>query len=682
MNGLRKSMKEILCSLLILGLAGTGFAAKKQAAKAAGLELSPLISDGMVLQRDMEGKLWGKAPAGTIITLSFEGKTSVATTGKEGKWSVTYPAHPAGGPYEMALATNKGETKTLKDILFGDVWICSGQSNMEMPVADRWGHIKNYEQETAAAHYPNLRLLTVDKALNRLPQDTFKTEGWLAATPESVAKFSAPAYFFGRNLHQDLNIPIGLINTSWSGSILESWFSYDALNKFPDFAKELATRDTTPGYSERLTAAYVKATANWEATLEAKDIGKTGKEYTWSKPGYADADWKTMRLPQPWEPAGLPDFDGCVWYRRTFEVPAALAGKDATVKLGTIDDRDITFINGVKVGEDNQWNNPRSYTIPGKLLKAGKNVIAVRVMDVGYQGGFSDISTELQIISSAKGTQPISLNGDWKYKVSFNLKEMPPQPTEASDYRLSGAMYNGMINPLIPFRIKGAIWYQGESNAPYAYSYRQYLPAMIADWRQHWNQGDFPFIFIQLPEFYGSPKYPEKSNWALLRESQLLTLAVPSTAMAIIIDTNEPYNLHPVNKQLAGNRLALAARGMVYGEKLEYSGPLYHSCKYEEGGKVRIFFTHTGKGLVAKDTTADGLREFAIAGADGKFVAANAMIDGNSVIVWSDKVTEPVAVRYAWHNSPACNLFNADGLPASPFRTDTWENRDALLDLK
>ncbi len=681
MNRLRKSMKELLCSLLIMGLAGTSFAAKKLPAK-AGLELSPLISDGMVLQRDMEGKLWGKAPADTLITLSLTGETSITTTGQDGHWSITYPAHNAGGPYELSISANNGETKTIKEVLFGDVWICSGQSNMEMPVDDRWGHIKNFAEETAAAHYPLLRLITVDKSLNRSPQDTFKSDGWLPATPESVAKFSAVGYFFGRNLHQDLNIPIGLINTSWSGSIIESWISFEKLSQFPEFEKEIASLDTAPGYLDRMRAAYAKNKALWETQRESKDIGKTGKEFTWSKPDYSDQDWKTMSLPQPWEEAGMETFDGCVWYRKTIDIPKSFAGKKATLNLGTIDDRDITFINGVKVGEETLWNKPRSYSIPGKLLKAGKNVIAVRVMDFGGLGGFSNASTPIELISSIKKAPPISLNGEWKYQVSFNLKEIAAPPAEPSDYRLKGAMYNAMIHPLLPYRIKGAIWYQGESNAGYAYSYREYLPAMIEDWRTRWNQGDFPFLFIQLPDYYGSINRPEPDNWAELRESQLMSLATPSTAMAVIIDTGEPYNLHPTNKQLAGNRLALAARGMVYGEKLEYSGPLYHSCKYEEGGKVRIFFTHTGKGLVAQDTSPDGLREFAIAGADGKFVSAKAAIDGNSVRVWSDNVPEPVAVRYGWHNSPIVNLYNADGLPASPFRTDTWADRAVLKNIK
>jgi len=671
MNGLRKMFMALLSSVLLIGMLGTSTAAKNPPVK-LGLELSPLISDGMVLQRDMDCLLWGKALPGTTITVALDDKTITTTAGKDGKWVASYPAHPAGGPYLLTITTGNGEEKNIKGLLFGDIWICSGQSNMEMPVAKGWGQIKNYAQETALAHYPLLRLITVDKAVSAVPMESFKTEGWKAATPESVAEFSATAYLFGKYLHQDLNIPIGLIHTSWGGTPVESWTSPKVLMQFPEFEKELAARDTAPKNLQMAANDYTAARAKWDAKLEASDVGKKGKDFVWNKPDFNDADWKTMPIPNTWEGVALPDFDGIVWFRKTIEIPVEWAGKDITLQLGPVDDRDLTYFNGVLVGSDIRWDKPRVYTIPGKLVKAGKNVLAVRVLDTAGSGGIYGGKDPMELVSSDSSLQPISIAGDWKYKVSINLAEFEMPPVDPNNPYLKGGLFNAMINPLLPYRIKGAIWYQGESNAGNAYKYRSYFPAMIEDWRNHWGQGDFPFLYVQIANYLEPVDKPEEDDWAELREAQLMALSVPSTAMAVIIDAGETWDIHPKDKQTVGKRLALAARGMVYGENLEYSGPLYHSFKYEEGGKIRIFFTHTGKGLIAKDTTADGLKEFAIAGADKVFVWAKAKIEGDSVLVWSDEVKDPVAVRYGWANNPACNLYNQEGLPASPFRTDTW----------
>jgi sialate O-acetylesterase len=671
MNGMRKMCKGLLCSMLVLGLIGTSFGAPKQAVK-KGLELSPLISDGMVLQRDTDCLIWGKALPKTTVTVSLDGKTLNTTADVNGKWEVSYPAHKFGGPYVLSITTGNGEEKMISGVLFGDIWVCSGQSNMEMPVATGWGHVKNYDAETAAAHYPLLKLITVPESVSALPEDSFKSDGWEAATPESVAKFSATAYFFGRDLHHDLQIPIGLIHTSWGGTPIESWMSPNCLLKFPEFEKEIANRDTTPINVKLAAKDYEIAKTKWDAKLEASDLGKTGKEFTWNKADFNDADWKTMAIPNTWEGEGLPDFDGMVWFRKTIEIPANWAGKDITLKLGPVDDRDLTYFNGTLVGSDIYWDKPRVYTIPGKLVKAGKNILAVRVLDTAGSGGIYGGKDPMELISADSTLKPISIAGDWKYKVSINLAEFVAPPVDPNNPYLKGGLFNAMINPLLKYKIKGAIWYQGEANAGNAYKYRSYFPTMIEDWRSQWNEKDFPFLYVQLANYLEPVAKPEEDDWAELREAQLMTLAVPSTAMAVIIDAGETWDIHPKNKQVVGNRLALAARAMVYGEKLEYSGPIYHSFKYEEGGKVRIFFTHTGEGLAAADTTVDGLKEFAIAGADKKFVWAKARIEGDSVLVWSDEVKDPVAVRYGWTNNPACNLYNIEGLPASPFRTDTW----------
>jgi sialate O-acetylesterase len=410
---------------------------------------------------------------------------------------------------------------------------------------------------------------------------------------------------------------------------------------------------------------YEAKLKEWQGKINGADRGMAAAT-KWYSPEFTPADWKTMSLPILWEGAGLPDYDGIVWFRKEITLPATEAGKELTLSLATIDDADSTWFNGVVVGSTNGYNVARKYTVPGNLVKAGKNVITVRVVDTGGGGGIYGENKDLQLTSGEKIVA--SLADQWQYQTALDISQMPPKPKVVYDQNSPAVLYNAMIAPLVPYAIKGAIWYQGESNAGRAYQYRTLFPAMIKDWRTQWKQ-DFPFLFVQLANFMKVEEQPAESNWAELREAQAMTLSLPKTGMAVIIDVGDANDIHPRNKQDVGKRLAMAAYKVAYNENTVYSGPTYKSMK-TEGNKIILTFDNVGGGLVAK---GGELKEFAIAGSDKKFVWADARVEGNTVVVSSKEVANPVAVRYAWANNPdKANLYNKEGLPASPFRTDDW----------
>jgi sialate O-acetylesterase len=648
------------------------------AASEVNLKLPAIFGDNMVLQQGQENPVWGWADPGTYITVQLSnGKTlTPANTDKSGKWVVRLPKCKVGGPFILSISARKGKSKpeniTFKNVMVGEVWLCSGQSNMEMPVASNWGKVNNYEQETSAATYPNIRFITVPHKVAFAPQSDFETKGWVECSPESVGTFSATAYFFGRNLYKDLNIPIGLIHSSWGGTRIEPWTSAEAMNQFPEYAKELRAMQSTPSDPKLAQQDYETRLANWKKEIVDKDPGFKDGVAVWANPDLDTKDWKPMQIPQLWEDAGLPNFDGSVWFRKEISLPESDAGKDLILYLGPIDDWDITWFNGTKIGNTDFYNIPRKYTIPGTLVKSGKNVIVVRALDTGGAGGFSGKPDQLQLVISnpAQEINPITLSGTWQYKVAYDLNSISPQPLDPIQPYYATTLYNGMIAPLVPYGIRGAIWYQGESNAGNAYKYRTLFPTMIKDWRTKWNQPEMPFLFVQLANYMAAKPEPTDDSWAELREAQLMTLSLPKTGMAVTIDIGNASDIHPKNKQEVGNRLALAARSIVYKEHLIYSGPIYQSYQIE-GNKIRIAFKDIGKGIMTKDN--EELKGFAIVGPDKKFYWAKAAIDGKTILVSSDKVSNPVAVRYAWAANPICNLYNQEGLPASPFRTDSWQ---------
>ncbi len=621
--------------------------------------MDPLFTDNMVLQRDQTIKIWGKAEPGSSVEVELGNSRAEAVAGGQGRWEAALPPMPAGGPYELILRGEK--TYRIKNVMIGEVWVCSGQSNMEMPVS----RVMNAKQEIAAAHYPEIRLLTVEKATSPAPLDTFRSAGWQLCTPKTVADFSAVAYFYGRSLYKELNVPIGLIHSSWGGTVIEAWTSAETLRKFPEFADRL---DSLEKISHENIA---KALKEYKARMKARekrmhgpDAGMRDGKYVWNAPGLNTSEWEEMELPTLWERAGHRDLDGAVWFRKRVNIPPSMSGKTLTLSLGPVNDNDITWFNGVKVGETKGASEKRIYKIPASLVNKGTNVIVVRVFDIGNNGGIYGQPDELKITDDAGHVIP--LRGVWKYRIGLAVEPVPRSPYDPNQPTV---LYNAMIRPLIPYAIRGAIWYQGESNAGRAYQYRQLFPAMITDWRTHWDQGDFPFYFVQLANFLHPQAEPGDDAWAELREAQLMTLRLPNTGMAVTIDIGDADDIHPKNKQEVGRRLALNALRLTYGKDVENSGPLYDSMQIE-GKRIRLTFTHVDGGLVAKGGGA--LKGFAIAGADKHFVWADAKIAGNTVVVSSHKVKHPVAVRYAWASNPVCNLYNKAGLPASPFRTDDW----------
>ena len=623
----------------------------------ANVKPARIFSSNMVLQQGHENPIWGWADKGEKITISFAGKTISLKAGKSGKWSAKLPSLDYGGPYEMTI---KGKNSIhFENILIGEVWICSGQSNMEFSVTST----KNAKTEIAAANFPQIRLFTVDKKVSQTPVEDLDKGEWQVCTPETAPSYTAVGYFFGRDLHQDLNVPVGLIHTSWGGTVAETWTSAQTIENDPDFKdklKELAGFDMTKYKEQKMS--------NLKALLKdfpIKDMGLVNGIAIYADPNMNDADWAEISPAKIWEESGYAAIDGIAWYRKTIELTSEQAKAASEISLGAIDDNEITWINGIKIGSTNQYNIKRVYLIPANTLKAGKNVIAIRVEDTGGGGGLYGGADDkyLQI-----GNKQFRLADLWKFKVSE--VQISSASIGPNDYPT--LLYNGMLNPIIPYGIKGAIWYQGESNADRAKQYQRVFPNMIKDWRNHWNQGDFTFLFVSLANYMDPTPQPSESAWAELREAQTKTLALPKTGMALAIDLGEAGDIHPKNKQDVGKRLELAALKTAYGKDLVFSGPIYQSVQFD-GNKASVKFQETGSGLMTKDKYGY-INCFSIAGPDRKFVWAKAKITGkNTVEVYSDEVKNPVAVRFGWANNPDdLNLYNREGLPANPFRTDDW----------
>lgn len=642
---------KISCSLLCLYLllfSGTAL---------CRVRLPRLISDGMVLQRGDSAKIWGWAAPDENVTVIFDNKTYSDTAGTDGKWAVMLSELKAGGPYEMQI--NGSNRITLNDIMIGEVWVCSGQSNMDLPmsrVEDRYADV------IANSYNPAIRRFFVSRRYDfNKPQEDLESGTWEPANPQTVLRFTATGYFFAKALYEKNKVPIGLIHASVGGSPAEAWLSEDALIEFPSYL-ETARKFKDGDYLNSIAHKDKAVSDAWYSLLQQKDKGMAEGQKPWFDPTYDASDWATMDVPGYWADGPLGNVNGVVWFRKEIDVPASMTGKPVRLLLGRVVDSDRTYVNGKFVGSVSYQYPPRKYDLPENLLKAGKNIIVIRVVNNTGRGGF--IPDKPYQLSAAGRT--IELKGPWQYKLAATME--PLQPKTFIEWQPLG-LYNGMIAPLLNYTIKGVIWYQGESNTSRPREYRKLFPALIADWRQKWNQGNFPFLYVQLANYMQAKDQPCQSNWAELREAQLKTLAIPGTAMAVAIDIGEWNDVHPLNKEDVGERLALGAQKMAYGdEDVVYSGPIYQSMKIE-GNKITLTFTHIGTGLIAKNSGE--LKHFAIAGADKKFVWAKTKIVSDEVIVWNDDITNPVAVRYAWADNPeGANLYNKEGLPASPFRTD------------
>ena len=654
-------MKTLSRALLLCAAIAAPMPAIAQAATPSADRpfLNPLFSDDMVLQRGQSDPVWGWTTPGATVHVSVAGKSASAVAGADGAWMAKLPLLPTGGPY--TLRAEGPQTAILVNVQVGDVWVCSGQSNMEFGI----GNATNADQEIAAANYPKIRLFMVQHNVKLDPQAIAPVAPWVVCTPQSVKQggwngFSAVGYFFGRDLYENQHVPIGLIETDWGGTPAEAWTSGPALTKMPDFRAVVAQLGS--GGSGSVTASMAQQMSAW---YTKNDLGAAGHWADWSDPATDASAWPTMALPVLFQDAGIPElsqFNGIIWFRRTVDLPADAAGKDVTLHF-LADDNDTTWVNGTQVGATEGYNVPRAYHIPAGVLKAGPNTLIIRVLDTGGKGGIYGDPAGLSL--EVPGGRTVSLVGPWQYQAGVSLTKATPLPHGPVDQNTPTTLFNGMVNPLIPFGIKGAIWYQGEANAGRAYQYRTLLPTMIGDWRARWGEGNFPFYIVQLANWA-----PGGDSWPELQEAQWLTAKnVPNVGIATAIDIGDASDIHPKNKQEVGRRLALIAEAQAFGEKVEDSGPLYKAMNVD-GGAVRLTFTHLGGGLTSK---ADALLTgFTIAGADRKFVPADAHIDGDAIVVSSAQVAAPVAVRYAWAADPAISLYNKAGLPALPFRTDDW----------
>jgi sialate O-acetylesterase len=632
----------------------------------ADIKLPALVSDGMVLQQKAPVRIWGWGAEGEKVKVALRGQSATAVT-KGGQWSVTLKPLDPGGPFDITIAGD--DTVVIKNVLVGDVWVCSGQSNMEFALS------RSFEAraDIVAPADRELRMFTVARQVADAPKPDVAGGTWESATPETRGHFSAVGYYFGRALRAARRVPVGLIHTSWGGTPAEAWTRRSALREWglPDSAWAALA---PPSASAK--EAYERSLAAWTAAGRPQgdfdDPGMLDSARAWALPQTDTRDWSTLPLPQPWERIGAEmQVDGGVWFRRELTIPPKWAGKDLELYLGAIDDFDATYFNGMPVGATGSetpsfWQAPRRYQIPASATKTERAVVAVRVWDRGGEGGFMGPASAMWIAPrDAAERDRLSLSGDWRFKAERTRPSMPSPP--GLNQNLPSVLYNGMIAPLLPYTIKGATWYQGESNAGRAAQYRSLLTTMIKSWRADWSSGDFTFLIVQLAPYMSITAQPEESSWAALREAQdQVARDLPKVGVAVITDVGDEHDIHPTRKKPVGERLALAARKLAYGENIVASGPTFHSASIE-GNKVLVSFDNVGKGL---ELRGDHLTGFAIAGADEKFVNAEAAIVDSRVAVSSPQVNSPAYVRFGWANYPVVNLWNKDGLPASPFRTD------------
>ncbi|TSA37122.1 MAG: acetyl esterase [Verrucomicrobiaceae bacterium] len=636
----------------------------------------------MVLEKTGKVPIWGKADPGEEVTVTLGGQSVKAKAGTDGRWMTALNLKDSPtGPFEMTV---EGKNKlALSDVLVGEVWIASGQSNMVWVLRETTGGAA----EVAQSANPLLRQFHVKLVAS--PESLDDTEGqWVAASPETSGDFCATGYYFAKKLQNELKVPVGLVQTSWGGTPVEAWTSVEAIDSVPDLKAARARLWTADKEYPAKKKAFVEGMDSWvkESAREDKPVADPS--------AYAGLDvsqdgWIPVAIPGAVTAPGLPEA-GAVWLRK--DVTVSKNGDILQLTL-PVDGYDSVYWNGTLIKQTTYRNFPgtgyvRKYNISPDRINEGRNVLAIRLYEPVAAAKFT--GAPLANVSSLAGT--------WLAKAEFafpavdaqksasapRAPAMPPNPNQVASY-----LYNGMISPILPYAMRGVIWYQGETNADRAWQYRTAFPLLITDWHKQWNQGDFPFYFCQLANFMGKKSEPSESSWAELREAQSQALKLPNTGQAVLIDIGEAADIHPKNKKDAGERLARIALAKDYGRKIPFSGPVYQSMKVE-GGKIRLAFTHSDGGLVAKPLPAtydvktiagktaplvrnspnSELEGFAICGADHKWVWGDAKIDGDSVVVWSDKVPAPVAVRYAWADNPTCNLYNKAGLPAAPFRTD------------
>jgi sialate O-acetylesterase len=671
----------------------------------AKVTAADIFGSGMVLQREMKVPVWGKAEAGEEVVVSFGVQKVMAQTGKDGKWkAVLEPMKANEVGQEMSIA-GRENTLVFKDVLVGEVWLGSGQSNMVWELRQ----CLNGKEEIAAANHPNIRFFTAGYAAGEdqgykivptiqaqryalKPREKVLGE-WKACTPANAANFSGVSYFFARRLHQELGVPVGMVVSAVGATSIEAWMSLDSLKEVPAYreraeAFELLAKDylVAPQDAENLAKALeaekmrlAARQAKWFEELDAQDVGILGR---WMAPEMATKDWGKIMLPVSMadNPIGSPV--ASIWFRKEVAVPEGWAGKELVIRLGVIDAVDETYVNGRKVGRTwfdakEYWSASRVYTVPADVVTGNRVVVAMRLLKMNYHMAPLGPAGDMRLELATGGPESVSLAGEWVMKKAQDLdagRQPKPAPTVGKQpgghYCQPGVMHNGMIHPIKPYAIRGVFWYQGGANGPYYVDYRSLQPAIVRAWRREWGQGDFPFLAVQQQEFWEQQTTAvERGGYTNLREAQAKVLTVPGGMLITVLGVGESTNPHNKNKQEVGRRAALSVLGQVYKKPILHSGPMYKAMKVE-GEKVRLIFDHAQGGLHALGDPPVG---FAIAGEDRAFYFAKAKIEGEEVVVWSERVPKPVAVRYAWATNPVCNLYNAQELPMFPFATDSWD---------
>jgi sialate O-acetylesterase len=660
MNGVSIKIKRNLfsCSVLAALALTSGSALGAAPPDAAPLPfVSPIIGDNMVLQRGKPNVIWGWSQLGDTVRVEIGDNSATATAGADGRWQARIEPPPPGGPYTIKISGK--QTVELHEVLVGDVWICSGQSNMQFGLAQA----RNGADEVKNAIHPEIRVYTVGQRVSYSRVEVSRGS-WRIVTPGTLGGgfgggISAAAYFFARKVQESVHVPIGLIQAAVGGVPAETFASPESLRPVRDFDAGIAEVERRSQTGGKQYGNYIM---HW---YDEYDIGS--KNGSWADPALDDSSWKTLQIPGNFQELGVSDVPSLCWLRKEITLPETLPQGPARLYLGSVEKMDTTYVNGRQVGASSWVENPRVY-FAGGALKPGRNVIAIRLFRLKPDGGFISPASDLRLTLGDGAVIPLS--GEWKGKVAVDGR--PPQPLPIAFENLPsmpGVLYHGMLEPIAPLAITGAIWYQGESNTERAYQYRKLLPALISGWRKLFGQGDFPFYIVSLPAFMHRRDAPGDDSWAELREAQALTArAVPHSCVAITIDTGDPGNIHPPDKKEVGERLAYCALGEHYGLKIPYSGPTLSSVERLPGA-LKLNFEHTDGGLVVK---GDKLGEFSIAGDDRKWYWADARIQGDAVILSTQSVPDPRVVRYAWQSNPLATLFNGAGLPAAPFRTDDW----------
>lgn len=645
-----RTLARLLLALLLVLFTASGVRGKETALPF----LSPVFGDHMVLQRDKPNTIWGWTRPGAEVRLELEGAGIQTVAGNDGRWSIRFAPPPAGGPYTVVI--DGPERRELKDVLVGDVWLCSGQSNMEFALARSNGG----DEAVKNASRPGIRLFAAASQVGYRPMLLPKGT-WQTCTPESAARFSAVGYHFGLRIHEDQKVPVGLLQCAIGGTPAESWTSAEALRPVGDFSPQL---DEVARLRDRGGPQYGNFISHW---YDEFDRGQ--KDNSWFGPGLDDADWAPVTLKDGFSKLGVQDTPAVVYFRKQITIPQNAPTHGARLHLGIVERMDTVYLNGRWIGASAWVENPRAYPIPDDVLKPGENEIVIRVLKSRPDGGFRSPPEQLKVMLADKTGIPLA--GDWRGKVSVDARPPHPLPAGYENWPvMPSVLYNGMISPLAPLSLTGAIWYQGEANAGRDDQYRRLLPAMIADWRRTFGQGDFPFYIVGLPAFMARRDTPGgPGGWAEFRDAQAdVARKAPRVALATAIDKGEAADIHPRDKREIGERLALCAFALHYGKDVPYSGPILHSIEpLASGDALRVRFDHTDGGLVVR---GDVLEEFSVAGDDLKWAWAQARIDGESVVVSSADVPRPKYVRYAWQSNPRATLYNGAGLPALPFRTD------------